>query len=537
MRLPRASGVLLHPTSLPGPFGVGDLGPEAHAFAGRLAETGQKWWQILPIGPTGYGNSPYQSYSSFAGNPLLISPEWLEREGLLEGRDFADYPAVDNARVDFDVVIPAKERLLRRAFTRFPKNSAEFAEFRDVHRKWLDDYVLFMALKESNEGKAWYDWPAELVSRQEDALALARTKLAESIRYTEFVQYIFDRQWEELRAACVEKGVALLGDLPIFVAQDSADVWSRPELFQLDEKGRPTVVAGVPPDYFAATGQLWGNPLYRWEAHEAEGFRWWIERLKSQTDRVDLVRLDHFRGFQAYWEIPAGAENAIGGRWALGPGTAFLDAIRKGLDGLPIVAEDLGDITKEVESLRDHFELPGMRVIQFGLGGEPGTDFHLPYRYVNHCVAYSGTHDNDTTIGWFNDLPEAEPARELAIAKREFARRYLGGDGSALHWDVIRAIHASVADTVIVPVQDLLGLDSGGRMNVPGIAAGNWGWRLAPGQFDDETAEALARITADNGRWSGENPRGYGPPQVEPALEAESVGTQAPTASDIPFGL
>ena len=524
MRQPRASGVLLHPTSLPGGFGIGDLGPQAHQFLDRLVGAGQKWWQILPIGPTGYGNSPYQSYSSFAGNPLLISPEFLERDGLLEASDLADYPSFPAGAVDFDAVIIAKERLLRRAFDRFRENTPDFVAFLSVQHDWLDDYSLFMALKEANEGQAWYDWPAELVEREPKALEASRTELAEPIRFIHFVQYLFERQWKELRSACVEKGISLIGDLPIFVAQDSADVWSRPELFELDEHGRPTVVAGVPPDYFAATGQLWGNPLYRWPAHEAERFQWWIQRLKVQTDRVDLVRLDHFRGFQAYWEIPAGSETAIGGRWAMGPGTAFLEAIRDGLGGLPIVAEDLGDISKEVESLRDHFELPGMRVIQFGLGGEPGTEFHLPYTYIHHCVAYSGTHDNNTTVGWFAEKPIGEQRDiDLAASKRAFAKRYLGSDGKAIHWDVIRAVHGSVADTVIIPIQDLLGLDSGGRMNVPGVAAGNWSWRLLDGQFDCETSDMLAKITADHGRWTGPNPYGYGPPRVPPAEPSPGI--------------
>lgn len=474
MRLPRASGLLLHPTSLPSRFGVGDLGPGAREFLDVLVEAGQRWWQILPLGPTGYGNSPYQSYSSYAGNPLLISPERLADDGLLGPADWADMPEFPEDRVDFDAVIPAKERLLRRAFENAGLLPDGFDDFVAANAGWLDDYALFMALKESHGGAAWFDWPHPLVTRDPDALAQAREELADQVRYFQFVQYVFDRQWRDFHAECHRREVGLIGDLPIFVAQDSADVWARPDLFWLDDAGRPTFVAGVPPDYFAATGQLWGNPLYRWEAHEAEGFAWWIARLKAQTDRLDYVRLDHFRGFEAYWEIPAGSPTAVGGRWAKGPGTAFLEAVRVGLGGLPIVAEDLGDITAEVYALRDRFELPGMRVFQFGFSGEPGTDFHLPYSYVNHCIAYTGTHDNDTTVGWFTSMPQGTPEqRAETLAQRSFARRLVGGTGDEIHWDVIRAVHASVADTVIIPLQDVLGLGGAARMNVPGRADGN----------------------------------------------------------------
>jgi 4-alpha-glucanotransferase len=533
-RLPRSSGILLHPTSLPGRFGVGDLGPGALDFLDVLAESGQRWWQVLPVGPTGYGNSPYQSYSSYAGNPLLVSPEKLADAGWLSAGDWDDYPTLSEDRVDFDAVVPAKERLLRLAFGNFQPEPPDFAAFVLRNAFWLDDYALYMALKDAHQGAPWYDWEASLVRRDPKALERWRDKLAESVRYYQFVQYVFAQQWRALRLACQARQVAMLGDLPIFVAQDSADVWSRPELFWLDDQGRPTFVAGVPPDAFAEDGQFWGNPLYRWEAHEAEKYAWWVARIKAQTDRVDLIRLDHFRGFVAYWEIPAGAATAREGRWAHGPGTAFLDAVRAGLGGnLPLVAEDLGDITPEVYALRDRFGLPGMRVIQFGFGGSPGTEFHLPYSYVNHCIAYTGTHDNDTTAGWFAERPRGTPEeRAYHRAQREYALRVLGSCGDEVHWDVIRVTLASVADTVIIPLQDVLGLGGAARMNVPGRPRGNWGWRFRPGQVRPQARARLADMTAAYGRWNGAVPDRYAPPRLvvpEPRPEEAPV---APTAVD-----
>ena len=510
MRLPRASGVLLHPTSLPGPFGIGDLGPSAHAFVEFLGETGQRWWQILPLGPTGYGNSPYQSYSSYAGSPWLISPEGLAEEGWLNPTDWRDEPPLPADHVDFDAAGAAKDRLLRKAFARFRPERAEFEAFLSASAHWLDDYALYMALKDAHKGAAWYEWPKPLVSREPAALARQRKALGESIRYYQFVQFVFDRQWRALREACEAKGIQFIGDLPIFVAQDSADVWSRPELFLLDAHGRPTFVAGVPPDYFSEDGQLWGNPLYDWKAHAAENFAWWIARLKATTDRVDLVRLDHFRGFEAFWEVPADSPTAASGRWALGPGTAFLEAMRAGLGGLPLIAEDLGDITAEVEALRDRFNLPGMRVLQFAFGTESEGEHHMPHRFVNHCVVYTGTHDNDTTVGWFTsrEANTVQSPEDLA-AERRFALRYLGTTGVEIHWDMIRLALASVADTAIVPLQDVLGLDGKARMNVPGRARGNWGWRFTADQLDARCRDRLADLTAAYSRWNGEPPVRY----------------------------
>jgi len=516
MRLPRGSGILLHVTSLPSRFGIGDLGPHALEFVKFLAETGQRWWQLLPLGPTGYGNSPYQSYSSFAGNPLLISPESLADEGLLSASDLAGTGPFPEDRVDFETVVPAKFRLLRRAFEAFSPAPAEFDEMVERNASWLDDYALFTALKEHHGGRPWYEWGPRLVRRDPEALNRAREELKDSVRFVRFQQYVFAKQWEAVRQACRARGVSLFGDVPIFVSKDSADVWSRPDLFWLDGRGRPTVVAGVPPDAFAKTGQLWGNPIYRWEVHAREGYAWWIARLRAQTDRVDLVRLDHFRGFQAYWEVPATARTARKGRYVEGPGAAFLEAIRAALGRLPIVAEDLGDIDAPVYALRDQFDLPGMRVLQFGLGGEEGSAFHLPFTYGEHCVAYTGTHDNDTTVGWFDELPPADRGeRAYHQAQRAHGRRFLDTPRGAPHWQAIRAVMASVADTVIVPLQDVLGLGQEGRMNVPGRADGNWTWRFVDRQLGQKVRDRLAESTVVQGRWNGPVPEALAPPRRE----------------------
>jgi 4-alpha-glucanotransferase len=538
MRLPRASGILLHPTSLPGPFGIGDLGPEAHAHLDFLSETGQRWWQMLPLGPVGAGNSPYQSYSSYAGNPLLISPERLVDDGWLTPGDWKDYPALPDDHVDFAAVAEAKEALLRRAFVRFEPDHLDFESFRKDQAHWLEDYALYMAFKDHYHGASWTTWEPSVVVRDPGALARYRADLADGVLYYEFVQFVFERQWKALREASRARGVQLIGDVPIFVALDSADVWARPDLFQLDTRGHPLNVAGVPPDYFSADGQLWGNPLYRWEAHEKEDFAWWIARLKASTERVDLVRLDHFRGFQAYWEVPADARTAASGRWALGPGTAFLEALRVGLGGLPLLAEDLGEITPEVEALRDRFELPGMRVLQFAFGGDPGSEFHLPHRYVNHCVAFTGTHDNDTAVGWFKaDHTGSTQSLPRHLFERAFAKRYLGTSGEDFHWDLIRVAQASIADTVIIPLQDILGLDSRARMNTPGTPTGNWTWRYQPGQISPQVAACLADMTAVYSRWNGPLPSWFEPPKPEIAVHPapgldEQEGDSAPSPAD-----
>lgn len=532
MRLVRGSGVLIHPTSLPGRFGIGDLGPEAEKFVDFLTATGQRWWQMLPVGPTGFGNSPYQSHSSYAGNPLLISPDRLLEHGFLEASDLEDYPELSPSLVDFDTVAEAKETLLRRAFARWKEEGdPEFEAFSVLSHNWLDDYCLYMAIKAAHGGLAWNEWEPAIARRNHEALDDWRIKVDDDVRYRRFVQYCFHRQWEALRRYCHARSLRLIGDVPIFVSQDSADVWARPDLFELDDRGRPLAVAGVPPDYFSADGQLWGNPLYRWGAHAAEGFAWWIARLKATTDRVDLVRLDHFRGFQAYWEVPADAPTAVSGRWALAPGHAFLTALRAGLGGLPLIAEDLGQITKEVEMLRDQFNLPGMRILQFAFGDDPLADVYLPYNYINHCVVYTGTHDNDTTVGWFTVSASATTqSHDLIAAERAFVLRFLGTTGEEIHWDLIRLAFSSVADTVIIPLQDVMGLDSTARMNTPGRALGNWGWRFLAEQLDNTIEHRLADLTAVYDRWNGAVPAAYRSPR-RPKTE-ELIMT-----SDIPPGL
>lgn len=510
MRLPRASGVLLHPTSLPGRFGVGDLGPTADVFIDFLAGSGQRWWQVLPVGPTGYGNSPYQSLSSFAGNPLLISPERLVDDGLLSARDLKAYSNAPEGPVDYDRATQAKEGLLRAAFARFEPRDRGFAAFRRQTATWLNDYALFRALKSAHGERAWTDWAPALARRDPAALERARRELREEVRFHEFVQYVFARQWNQLRALARANGLGLIGDVPIFVAHDSADVWSRPDLFELDEAGRPLRVAGVPPDYFSKTGQLWGNPLYRWDRLAAEGHAWWAERLQATLDRVDLMRLDHFRGFEAYYAVPAGAKDARVGEWLPGPGAEFFHAMQRALGGLPLIAEDLGYITPEVHALRDQFGLPGMRILQFSFG--KGSEGDRPFCYPNHCVVYPGTHDNETTVGWFRARMPTRTTRARAIeAERAFVLEYLGTDGKEIAWDFIRLALSSVADTVILPMQDVLSLGDEARMNTPGQAGGNWAWRLSNDQLSRRDArDRLGRLTAIYGRWNsnqGARPR------------------------------
>jgi 4-alpha-glucanotransferase len=514
MRLPRASGVLLHPTSLPGRHGIGDLGAEAHAFVDFLAATGQRWWQILPLGPTGYGNSPYQSTSSFAGNALLIDVDDLARRGWLAPQTILHDARLPIDHVDFDAVTALKEGSLRLAYDGFKAqgDDPKFDEFITANSGWLDDFVIYQALKDVHAGHPWYQWEPELVEREPAAMAAWRVRLAEGIRYHEFVQYAFEIQWQALRAACQQHGLMLIGDLPIFVAHDSADVWANPELFYLDKGGQPLVVAGVPPDYFSETGQLWGNPLYRWDAHAADDYAWWAARLRFLLGRVDIVRIDHFRGFEAYWEIPAGSTTAADGKWVDGPASKFFEALRRRLGSLPLIAEDLGLITPGVEALRDEFSLPGMRVLQFGFGPDSGSEKHLPHRFLPHCVVYTGTHDNDTTKGWFTstDVATTQSWEEID-AERAYARRYMDTDGEEIHCDMIRLAFSSVADTAVIPLQDILGLDSRARMNLPGKAEGNWQWRFQKGQLDRQAQDRYAELTALYTRWNGALPAEWNP--------------------------
>ncbi len=505
MNFHRSGGILLHPTSLPGRFGIGDLGPPAHQFIDWLAESGCGLWQILPLGPTGYGDSPYQCFSAFAGNPYLISPEILVRDELLteadlaEPTDFSGSPQGSEtfsspSRVDYGWVIPWKLTLLDRAFKRFQDRDPlalreEFAIFRAENADWLNDYSLFMALKEAGGGGSWADWAAPIRKREESALADARQSLAQSVMRFAFYQFLFFRQWSAVRDHAHERGIQIIGDIPIFVAEDSSDVWAHPELFHLDEECKPTVVAGVPPDYFSPTGQLWGNPLYRWETHKSTGYAWWLERFRAILKMVDIVRLDHFRGFAGYWEIPAGNPTAEIGRWMPGPGADLFDAVEKNLSdftggqALPIIAEDLGMITTDVIELRERYKLPGMKVLQFGFSGP--TNPFLPHMYVPNCVAYTGTHDNDTARGWFTSAPKRES---------RFALRYLDSTSHKFVWDLIRGIWSSVAMFAIVPMQDMLDLGTEARMNYPSRLGGNWVWRLKEGDMQESLKKKLREL-------------------------------------------
>jgi 4-alpha-glucanotransferase len=505
MSFPRASGILLHPTSLPGRFGIGDLGPEAYRFVDFLAAAGQKIWQVLPLTPTGYGDSPYQALSSSAGNPLLISPELLLRDGYLDEADLSGAPSSPPDRIDYGAVIAFKRPLLQRAFRNF-ESRAPIAD-REAFRSFctrsgasLEDYALFMALKDAHGGAAWTRWPHDIAQRQPTALRRWTGRLRAEIAERKFEQFLFARQWLALKRYCQDRGIRILGDLPIYVAHDSDEVWAHPDLFRLDSDGNPLVVAGVPPDYFSATGQLWGNPIYRWDRLAEDGYRWWIERFRVTLTLVDMIRLDHFRGFEAYWEVPASEPTAVNGRWVQGPGAALFEAVEKALGRLPIVAENLGFITPEVEALRKRFGFPGMSILQFAFGTDPQARTFRPHTYPRNLVAYTGTHDNDTTVGWWTSRGTGDSTRsaEEVRREREFARRYLGAEKAGpgeLHWVFIRALLASVADTVIVPLQDVLGLGSEARMNQPATWGNNWRWRYKAEMLTEEVQERLREMT------------------------------------------
>ena len=489
MKLERCSGILMHPSSLPGPYGIGDIGPQALRWLDFLEQAGCSLWQVLPLGPTGYGDSPYQCFSAFAGNPYLVSPQLLLDDGLLRPEDVADLPNFPVEVVDYGAVIPWKMAVLDRAYDRFltlveEQIPSEFSEFCHRNSAWLEDFALFMALKDAHDGGPWNTWEEPLRDRQDEALNRARRELVEAVNRHRFRQFLFFRQWEALRRQARLKGIKLIGDAPIFVAHDSADVWSHPELFFLDPKGRPKVVAGVPPDYFSPTGQLWGNPLYRWRIHKANGYQWWIARVRSVLNMVDLVRLDHFRGFAGYWQVPGRAKTAERGHWVRAPGMDFLKVLKKALGELPIIAEDLGVITPDVVHLRETFDLPGMRVIQFAFIGGPKDPF-WPHNYPVHCVVYTGTHDNDTSRGWYERAPESE---------RELYRRYFNRDGREVAWDLIRACWASVGVCAIAPMQDFLDLDNSARMNYPGNPSGNWTWRMSECDIKPALAEKIHEL-------------------------------------------
>lgn len=505
MSFPRSSGILLHPTSLPGPFGIGDLGPEAYAFADFLAAAGQSLWQVLPLGPTGYGDSPYASYSAFAGNTLLISPDQLVADGLLTKDDLANTSFAEE-RIDFEAAHKYKDTILRAAFTSFKREADAsvrdaFAEFCRRSASWLDDYALFRALKNAHGGVAWHEWEPKLVRRDPAALETSKQELAEQIEAQKFYQFLFFRQWFALKADCNRRGIKFVGDIPIFVAHDSADVWTNPDQFKLNEDGTPIVVAGVPPDYFSATGQLWGNPLYNWERMGADGFKWWIERVRATLETFDIARIDHFRGFAACWEIPGGDKTAERGRWVGAPGRELFTAIKEALGEPPIIAEDLGVITPDVEALRDDFGFPGMRILQFGFSSDT-KNIDLPHNYHKNVVVYTGTHDNDTAVGWFSSVAGGGSTRdaEQIEREREFCLKYLNTAGKEINWDFIRALLASVANTAVVPLQDVLGLGTEARMNLPNSTEGNWAWRVKQGTLTDEVAARLRGLTELYGR-------------------------------------
>jgi 4-alpha-glucanotransferase len=517
-RLPRGSGILLHITSLPGAFGCGDLGPAAYEFVDLLSRTGQSLWQVLPLGPTGYGNSPYQSTSAFAGNPLLISLEKFAQQGWLTEAELHLSEPFDSNRVDFDAVIAWRRSRLVTAYRRFAaaggESSGEFHQFRAASAGWLDEFALFSALKSEADERAWTHWPSELIHRHPEALAEARRRLAGEIACEIFIQYQFAVQWNAIREYAHAKHIRIMGDIPIFVAHDSADVWAKQDLFQLDHDGRPTFVAGVPPDYFSATGQLWGNPLYRWDVMAERGYAWWIERFRHTMKQFDLVRLDHFRGFEAYWEIPGDAPDARGGRWVPGPGIEFFRAAANALGPLPLVAEDLGVITPQVDALREEVGAPGMRVLQFAFGTDPKAAEYLPHNYPHHCVVYTGTHDNDTTAGWFHSQAGEGTTREQTEIDRERATilTYVGTDGSDIAWDMIRVAWSSVADTAIAPLQDVLSLGSEARFNLPGTLSGNWCWRVAAQQLTPAIEERLTEMTTVYERLPADRPPATDPP-------------------------
>jgi 4-alpha-glucanotransferase len=499
MYFPRAAGVLVHPTSFPGRYGIGDLGGNAYQFVDFLASGHQSMWQILPLGPTSYGDSPYQSFSAFAGNPLLISPDKLVEEGYLPGDTVAEVPAFPTDKVDYGWVIDYKGKLLRQAFDHFEQFARDdqrwaFDSFCAEQAYWLEDFALFMALKNHHmhqEGGVWNTWPYDIAHRKPEAITWWSNYLAADVRYHKFLQYLFFKQWLELKGYANERGIQIVGDIPIFVAFDSADVWANPGLFFLNDDGSPMVVAGVPPDYFSETGQRWGNPLYKWHEMSQNNYAWWTARLKMSFTQADIVRIDHFRGFDAYWEIPASEATAVIGKWIKGPGQAFFEAMETNLGELPLIAEDLGLITPEVIALRDRFQFPGMKLLQFAFGGERNSQF-LPHTFDKNCVVYTGTHDNDTVIGWFENASEAERTHVLSYMNVQ--------TGDNIAWDMIRLAFSSVANSAVAMLQDMMNLGTEARMNFPGKPSGNWQWRYTSEMLTGDIARKIGELTLLYGR-------------------------------------
>jgi 4-alpha-glucanotransferase len=494
MKFERSAGILLHPTSLPGKFGIGDLGSEAYRFVDFLVEAGQKLWQVFPLGPTGYGDSPYQCFSAFAGNPLLISPEILIEEGLLLEETLSDIPESDALKIDYGKVIEYKKLLFKKAYFTFKtlpdRFITEFKAFCNEQKEWLEDFSLFMACKDFHGGSVWSSWERGLIHRDKQTLDEWKKKLSDDIQYHKFIQFNFFRQWKALRKYANEKGIKIIGDMPIFIAYDSSDLWANKELFTVDEEGKLTFVAGVPPDYFSATGQLWGNPLYKWDIMEKDDFLWWRKRFSSLFGLVDIVRIDHFRGFEAYWKISGDAKTAQTGKWVKAPGEKLFRSLKKNLGELPILAEDLGVITPPVEKLRDEFGFPGMKVLQFAFGSKMETKF-LPHNYIPNCVVYTGTHDNDTTKAYF----DKEKLNSGKTDIYEHAQKYLNYFGDDILSELIRTAYASVAVFVIIPMQDILNLGGEARMNFPSTTGGNWTWRFTWDQIDENLAKHYYGLT------------------------------------------
>jgi len=488
----RSAGVLLHPTSLPGKYGIGDLGENAFKFIDLLASAGQTLWQVFPLGPTGYGDSPYQCFSAFAGNALLISPQVLVDDGYLNKSDLDDVPGFDPGKIDFGLVIEYKHKLFNKAFSNFKKNSLkhekEFKIFCESNQDWLDDYALFMAAKDFHGGNSWTTWNHDIASRKGNAVKEWTEKLSNGVAYQKFLQFNFLKQWKAVRSYAHSKNIKIIGDLPIFIAYDSADLWANRHLFTVNEKGKLDFVAGVPPDYFSVTGQLWGNPLYKWNEMEKDDFLWWRKRISHLLEVVDVIRIDHFRGFDAYWEIPGNAKTAQSGRWVKAPGEKFFSTVMKYLGDVPIIAEDLGVITKSVEDLRDKFNFPGIKILQFAFGTGMESKF-LPHNHIKNCVVHTGSHDNDTTKAFF------EKAKEDSTDIYEFTQKYLDYYGDEICQALIKSAYASVANIVVIPMQDILNLGTDARMNFPGTLGGNWTWRFTWEQIPPELTKQYKELT------------------------------------------
>jgi 4-alpha-glucanotransferase len=497
MRFERAGGVLCHPTSFPSPYGIGDLGPGAYDFVNWLVSARQGLWQVLPLSPTGYGDSPYQSFSAFAGNPNLISPDQLCLSGLLPAETLDQIPVFPPRRVDFGAVVPYKTELFRRSFEYFQARGtadqcAAFEHFRKANAAWVEDYGFFMALKAHFGGGSWQDWPRAVRVREPGVVDKYRQELGSEITYQVYLQWVFAEQWSAIKSYANSNRIRIIGDIPIFVAEDSADVWSHPEQFQLDKNGRPTVIAGVPPDNFSASGQRWGNPHYNWDVMAGNGYHWWIDRIRKTLETVDILRIDHFRGFEGYWAVPAKEKTAIKGKWVKGPGEALFKAIEGALGDLPIIAEDLGVITPEVDALRNEFDFPGMKVLQFGFALDNDAKY-LPHSFERNYVVYPGTHDNNTVTGWFNEQIRTPQEKWNAL-------RYMKSDGTDLAWDFIRAAWASVCDMAVTLLQDVMGLGAEGRMNFPSTTSGNWQWRYTHEMLTDNLRARLLELTMLYGR-------------------------------------